>query len=217
MEFTMIDDASVPENLNFVVPKYIEPNCFEIDQHITDHLESILNTQFEQVVEEIDLPKKRGRKKLRPLNPIKTEIMDKFWLRGFRNFMKNNFFDLESYLSDTVFWKFFLGKGGNPGKKRNFLSYNREYKGFLSSNKSFCEVFISWAFIYGCIKVPRKNFKGNWELYYHYLFTDLVQVYKKNIDIVELKHMTKAMMSVYKKNLVHINEKLKLIDNQVQV
>ena len=34
---------------------------------------------FENFVSDTeDLPKKRGRKKIRPFNPVKTEVMDKF-------------------------------------------------------------------------------------------------------------------------------------------
>ncbi|OMJ67954.1 hypothetical protein SteCoe_34745 [Stentor coeruleus] len=146
-------------------------------------------------------PRKRGRRKLRPHNPTKTEVMDKFWFRGFREFMKANYLDLKPYLDNDDFWSGFLGKGGIPGKKSLYLSYSKAYKQSLFSTTSFSKVFIAWACFYGLTKIPRKNFKGNWEFYYDYLFTELVENCKKSVDNEDLASAGVILSIICNKNL----------------
>ena len=138
--------------------------------------------------------------------------MDKFWLRGFREFMKINISHLRSNLTDLDFWNFFLGKAGNPGKKRKYLSYSKHYKEFLASNKSFCMLFIAWIMLYGPIKIPRKNFKGDWDLYFSYLCTDLVQPCKELVNTGEVIEALKTLSSVFYQYIEYMNDKIRIIN-----
>lgn len=119
------------------------------------------------------LSKARGRKKLRPGNPLKTEVMDKFWLRLFRSFIKSNFGSICSASSDKDFWKWFIFKG-KPGKDCSFLSYNKEYRERIFSNPSFCALFAAWGMNPGYSLNLRNNLKESWTFYFEYLTYELV-------------------------------------------
>lgn len=64
--------------------------------------------------------KKRGRKPLRPFDPVKkkTEEKDKYWLRAFRGYMKVNYPALRDEMTaeDRAFWREHLGSEGKPEK-----------------------------------------------------------------------------------------------------
>lgn len=152
--------------------------CFP---QIISEFKPFFNSQIELNDPENKLPKKRGRKNLRPHNPTKTEVMDKYWIRGFREFMKSNYVQLKDLLGNNEFWENFLGKNGIPGENRCYLSYSKAYKRYIFSSKIFCITFSIWGFLYGVNKVPRKNFKGVWGLYYEYLFTELLENCKKEL------------------------------------
>lgn len=66
--------------------------------------------------------RKRGRKPLRPNDPIrkKTEEKDKFWLRAFRSYMKTIYHEIEGSIcpSERVFWEEFFTLAGKPSKGR---------------------------------------------------------------------------------------------------
>lgn len=145
---------------------------------------------------------KRGRKKIRPHNPIKTEIMDKFWFRGFREFMKINYFDIRMYLDDedVIFLHNFLSANGIPNKKGPYLSYSKAYKASLFSSKVFSKYFIAWAWFFSLMKCYKK-FKGNWELYCHYLFTELVENCRQSVSNEDLINANAIMTFVYNKKL----------------
>ena len=85
-------------------------------------------------------PKTRGRKKLRPGNPLKTEVLDKYWLRAFKNFIKSEYLDIKIITNDPNFWTWYL-VNGKPGKNKEFLSYNANYKKKLFENKTFSAMF----------------------------------------------------------------------------
>jgi hypothetical protein len=53
--------------------------------------------------------------------------------------------------------------------------------------------------MYGCIKLPRKNFKGNWDLYFSYLCTDLVQPCKRNVNVQGVVETLRVFAGVYEK------------------
>ncbi|OMJ83376.1 hypothetical protein SteCoe_15706 [Stentor coeruleus] len=212
---TKIDEYQDYQNYEiFQLPEFLELNYSECEKHLDQQITCFLSqTQVNIFEDKTDLPKKRGRKKIRPMNPTKTEIMDKFWLRGFREFMKLNYKDLIDHITDKEFWEFFLGRAGNPGKRRKYLSYSKHYKGFLSSNKSFCQVFIAWMMLYGSIKIPRKNFKGNWDLYFDYLCTDLVQPCKDMVSANDVKDSLRVLSSVFHKYINFVNARNTIIDN----
>ena len=165
-------------NCNFA-PEMFSTSFAELGLLFNPQIEMLTGGICEETKE---MPRKRGRKKLRPHNPTKTEVMDKFWLRGFREFMKNNYVVLEACMSNLNFWELFLGKRGMPGKKGIYLSFSKAYKQYLFSISTFCIFFTAWASLYGMSKIPRRNFKGNWELYYEYLFAELVSGCKKNVE-----------------------------------
>ena len=76
--------------------------------------------------------KKRGRKPLRPNDPIrtKTEEKDKFWLRAFRSFVRK-FVDIhckEFVTMSVPFGSFTLARMGNNERKKRDLFYGRLYK-----------------------------------------------------------------------------------------
>ena len=76
--------------------------------------------------------KKRGRKPIRPLDPVKkkTEEKDKYWLRNFRKYIKEIFAKISNNLSeeDYEFWTEHLGLQGVPEKGNKFSSYGKKYK-----------------------------------------------------------------------------------------
>lgn len=199
-----------PQLLDPALCELFRSNIITFEKELELQINVFLNCIQEKTPEILEIPRKRGRKRIRPSNPTKTEIMDKFWLRGFREFMKLNFESLKASLSDLDFWGFFIGKLGNPGKRKKYLSYSKHYKEFLTSNKSFCMVFIAWIMLYGSIKVPRRNFKGNWELYFTYLCTDLVQPCKDLVDVNDIKSSLRTLSSVFDKHIGYINEKIRI-------
>ncbi len=82
---------------------------------------------------------KRGRKKIL-LSGIKTEVMDKAFLREFKKYLKfNNKKFKNIYDEDSVFWKEFLSKATPPfcfrwgDKKLEFKSYNKNFMKFIFS------------------------------------------------------------------------------------
>lgn len=123
--------------------------------------------------DEQEKPKVRGRKKLRPGNPLKTEVLDKYWLRAFKNYAKSCYFELRSICTDREFWSWYISKG-KPGKNGEFLSYNSNYKQRLFSNPSFCAGFAAWAICLGWCLKPKKSLKVPWEYYFNYLFQELI-------------------------------------------
>ena len=206
-KFEYLDDQEIDES-SFKTG-FVSGFGFEPEVQMDEQIQWFLSYQHQNIPESLEMPKKRGRKKLRPLNPTKTEIMDKFWLRGFREFMKMNQSELKPCLNDQEFWTFFLSRSGNPGKKRKFLSYSKEYKKYLWGNKSFSTVFIAWIMLYGSIKIPRKNFKGNWELYFNYLCTDLVQPCKMNVNAQDIISGMRTLSTVYQKYVTFVNEQIR--------
>jgi hypothetical protein len=118
-------------------------------------------------------PKVRGRKKIRPGNPLKTEVLDKYWLRAFKNFIKMQHIEVKSISNDPEFWSWYL-TSGKPGKNTSYLSYNSKYKKKLFENSSFSGLFAAWALIFGSLRLPKKILKASWEFYYQYLYQELL-------------------------------------------
>ena len=148
--------------------------------------------------------KKRGRKPLRPNDPIrkKTEIKDKYWLRAFRNFIKAHFGLVNRSLTakQAEFWEFYISKEGKPGKEGTFLSYGKSYKGFLFAEKSFKQLFKAWLLEFGYKELSKKHEPGTdmWFIYWDYalkeiasegnsfeLYQDLIKGKSKQLEINE--------------------------------
>ena len=129
-------------------------------------------------VDRNDRPK-RGRRPLRPFDPIrkKTEEKDKYWLRAFRSHIRkvvesrNNCLEKE----ELEFWDFYLGPNGKPGKGHKFLSYGKKYKGYLFSNNFFVMRFREWFDETGEQLLMKKYEPGTaeWFVFYDYAARDL--------------------------------------------
>ncbi|OMJ73599.1 hypothetical protein SteCoe_27674 [Stentor coeruleus] len=126
------------------------------------------------------LQKKRGRKPIRPNDPIKkkTEEKDKYWLRGFRGYMKTRYNDIAHTLSpdEQNFWHEHLSSKGVPDKGNVFSSYGKRYKNHLFCQPSFVYYFQEWFHEYGEIELSRKCNPGSdlWFVFFDYASKELV-------------------------------------------
>ena len=64
------------KNIQFYEPNpdYLNQDLIALGNYYTPIQRFFSNTS----IDENEIPKKRGRKRLRPFNPTKTEVMDKF-------------------------------------------------------------------------------------------------------------------------------------------
>jgi hypothetical protein len=129
-------------------------------------------------VERNDRPK-RGRRPLRPYDPIrkKTEEKDKYWLRAFRSHIRKvvESKELQMNKDEHEFWEFYLGPNGKPGKAHKFLSYGKKYKTYLFSYSFFVEKFRTWFDSNGESLLLKKYEPGTaeWFVFYDYAARDL--------------------------------------------
>ena len=123
--------------------------------------------------------KRRGRRPLRPLDPIrkKTEEKDKYWLRAFRSYMRSFYPSLRDRLcpEDQSFWEVYLSPSGKPGKGGQFSSYGRAYKSFLFSRPTFMKCFRRWFSECGETELTKKCARSTdlWFVFYDYASKDL--------------------------------------------
>jgi len=117
---------------------------------------------------------RRGRKPLRPNDPIKkkTEEKDKYWLRAFRAYMKENItsFIEEMTTEERRFWEEHLGPKGKPEKGNAFLSYGKRYKDYLFSHQTFVYNFQKWFREYGEAELAKRcePRSARWFVFYDY-------------------------------------------------
>jgi hypothetical protein len=183
-----------------LISKEMQP-LSEFDLHISDaeticsscsqwdfslNYEQEMDSQLEKfafdIIQEPErAKKKRGRKPLRPNDPIqkKTEIKDKYWFRAFRNFIKIHLAKVKNLLDDQSlrFWTLYTSKAGKPGKESNFLSYGRSYKSFLYSEVTFASVFKAWFVEYGAAELQKKYEPESdlWFIYYDYASKEIAR------------------------------------------
>jgi hypothetical protein len=118
--------------------------------------------------------KRRGRRPLRPFDPIKkkTEEKDKYWLRGFRAYMKAEYNHIRSEMSteDRTFWREYLSTRGKPKKGNSYLSYGKKYKDFLFAHKTFTDLFRQWFIAKGQEELAKKCEPNSdlWFVFYDY-------------------------------------------------
>lgn len=114
---------------------------------------------------------KRGRKPLRPQDPIrrKTEEKDKYWLRAFRSYMQGRFHEEKKSMNseDRFFWREYLSPEGKPDKGNKYLSYGQRYKDFLFGHSTFISHFHEWFQHFGQITLENK-YKSTSDLYFVY-------------------------------------------------
>ena len=129
---------------------------------------------------------KRGRKKML-LNGIKTEIIDKTFLREFKKYLKTRQKEFVRIMEeDSTFWKEFLANSSPPfsftsgGGKIEFKSYNKKLLTFIFSKPSANHLYSQ--FINDSKDIPlrqtyskKRNKKINYQTLAFYLF------YRKNL------------------------------------
>jgi hypothetical protein len=150
-----------------------------------------LDSQLDEVLSKLSFPsdpkppssptiKKRGRKPIRPNDPIKkkTEEKDKYWLRMFRGYMKGKYPEVSHLLTsdEQQFWLDHLSSKGVPDKGNIFSSYGKKYKNHLFSQASFVTYFQEWFHQFGEIELGRKCKPGSdlWFVFYDYACKELV-------------------------------------------
>ena len=164
-------------------PKDLEN--IEIYRSLTSHSMELV---MDQMLVDLNLPqakcpqkrrkncaaKKRGRKPIRPLDPIKkkTEEKDKYWLRSFRKYIKDNFTKFSSTLNsdDLQFWTDYLSTMGVPEKNNSFSSYGKKYKNYLFSNSDFVCRFQNWFLENAENEISKKYDRGSdlWFVFFDY-------------------------------------------------
>jgi len=151
----------------------------ELDQVLAKHMQQ-RSTSPETLSDLKPSKKKRGRKPIRPNDPIrkKTEERDKYWLRAFRAYMKKNFSKVKKNLNteERNFWIEHLRPEGKPDKGNKFLSYGKRYKNYLFSHPWFVEKFRRWFGEFGEKELKKKCKPGTelWFVFYDYACKELV-------------------------------------------
>ncbi|OMJ68615.1 hypothetical protein SteCoe_33877 [Stentor coeruleus] len=146
------------------------------------------NNMLEDIfaVDRNDRPK-RGRRPLRPYDPIrkKTEEKDKYWLRAFRSYIRKVVESEDNHMGkdELEFWDFYLGPNGKPGKGHKFLSYGKKYKGFLFANNFFVHKFRQWFDDNGENLLMKKYEPGTaeWFVFFDYAARDLYYYSQPNM------------------------------------
>jgi len=130
---------------------------------------------------------KRGRKKLL-LDGVKTEVIDKTFLREFKKYLKNKQKEYARiFEEDTTFWKEFLGKSNPPfifnsgGEKIEFKSFNKNLLKFIFSKPSANRLYSLFAndkkeLASHHVLSKSKMKKLNYQTYAFYMF------YRKNLN-----------------------------------
>ena len=167
-------------------------------------------------VERNDRPK-RGRRPLRPYDPIrkKTEEKDKYWLRAFRSHVRKvvESKELQMGKDELEFWEFYLGPNGKPGKAHKFLSYGKKYKTYLFSNPYFVDKFRTWFDSNGEALLLRKYEPGTgeWFVFYDYAARDLYYYLTSNAK-KEPAHPVIETLNIVEDEFV-LDESMDIVDN----
>ena len=150
--------------------------------------------------------KKRGRKPIRPNDPIKkkTEEKDKYWLRVFRGYMKTRYPEVSHLLTtdEQNFWLDHLSAKGVPDKGNIFSSYGKKYKNHLFSQPSFVHYFQEWFYQYGEVELSRKCSPGSdlWFVFFDYASKELINylpVGCSSLDSMDSPRSPASPMSVH--------------------
>ena len=149
-----------------------------MDQSLTHLLDSDIiqmNSSSTSTTEK----RKRGRKPIRPNDPVKkkTEEKDKYWLRAFRAYMKEIYSHVKQNFTEFEkdFWRSHLRTDGKPDKGNRFLSYGRKYKDHLFSHDTFITYFKNWFQDHGEEELSKKHKPESplWFVFYDYADKEL--------------------------------------------
>ncbi|CAG9333143.1 unnamed protein product [Blepharisma stoltei] len=157
--------------------------------------------------------RKRGRKPIRPNDPIKkkTEEKDKYWLRSFRSYIADEYSNFKDKLNseENSFWIIYLSSKGKPDKGNKFLSYGRRYKNYLFSQPSFVKYFQEWFTNFASQELSRKCKPGTdlWFVFYDYGANDLY-------NYVPHESVRKESSSSYDMNYDQAENQLDFVDNE---
>ena len=87
----------------------------------------------------------------------KTEELDKFWLRAFREYIKKQYLNYCFTTEDSTFWEEYWNEAKLPGKGREFRSYGKSYKNWLFEHMTFAQAFADWFEFKGREKLAEKR------------------------------------------------------------
>lgn len=158
---------------------------FNVTRQGDDFLSSNLKLNMSSCL--LSCKPKKGRKKLL-LNGIKTEIIDKTFLREFKKYLKTKQKEYAKIFDeDSVFWKEFLGNSSPPfvfssgGEKLEFKSYNKKLLKFIFSKPSANKLYSLFVndkkdIVYHQILSKRRVKKINYQTLAFYMF------YRKNLN-----------------------------------
>lgn len=174
--------GSWPNSPKFLTSAGIESSMDEVLSQLHKSAMSATQSNRPPVTKAPSSPgqKKRGRKPIRPNDPIKkkTEEKDKYWLRVFRGYMKTRFPEISQLLTNEEihFWQDHLSSKGVPDKGNIYSSYGKKYKNHLFSQPSFVFYFQEWFYQYGEIELGRKCSPGSdlWFVFFDYASKELV-------------------------------------------
>ncbi|CAG9330155.1 unnamed protein product [Blepharisma stoltei] len=189
-------NSRIEEEFFIEETKYDHIAEFPLKSALNLDLDESLNGSWNQKFLDCDTApnhsrRKRGRKPIRPNDPIKkkTEEKDKFWLRSFRSYISNNYHHFKTKLTaeDNSFWASYVSSKGKPDKGNKFLSYGRKYKNYLFSHPSFVKYFQEWFKNFGAQELSRKCQPGSdlWFVFYDYGSNDLYNYFPHDSTVKE--------------------------------
>ena len=142
---------------------------------------------------------KRGRKKLL-LSGIKTEIIDKTFLREFKKYLKTRQKEYAKIIEeDSIFWKEFLSSSSPPfsftsgGEKLEFKSYNKNLLKFIFSKPSANKLYSLFIndkkdIVYHQVLSKRRIKKINYQTlaFYNFYRKNLNKLYSQEYSVNEI-------------------------------
>ena len=200
---SLTKDATFNNYNNYNNKSVINDNkkMFNVTKQGDDFLSSNMKLNMSSCL--LSYKPKRGRKKLL-LNGIKTEVIDKTFLREFKKYLKTKQKEYAKILEeDSIFWKEFLASSSPPftftsgGGKLEFKSYSKNLLKFIFSKPSATKLYTLFIndqndVVYHQILSKRKVKKKNYQTLAFYMF------YRKNLH--------KLYSQEYSANEINVDE-----------
>jgi hypothetical protein len=151
----------------------------------------------------IENPKKRGRKKIL-FDGIKTEILDKAFLREFKSYLKKskcilkNTFD-EMKIEEKIFWNEFLQNNSPPfffsenKKKVEYKSFSKSLLKFLFSHQSVKQLYTLFVkekgkdFINIILNKKIKKIERKMLIFYSFYGKNLHKLYSNDYNLADIQ------------------------------